>query len=228
MYRIITFVAIAALCLMFPALAPSSSATLADAVASPALSASVVGLPTNTSTVFVPKGTIIVVQTLQGLSSYAAHPGEKIHYVVTSDVILNGYMIAQAGDTAEGEVQEAHEGKNNAWTGERSAGDLRVSVDKVFNFCADSIETVFDRVEYRRSQGVFGSNADVQIIKGQKYAAIVGHPQKVCGSKTNATPAPISSDVIRSGIQPGDVQSPDAQSSADTQPSRPPPPSASP
>jgi len=70
-------------------------------------------------------------------------------------------------------------------------------VTDVYNFCGDDIQMMFDRVEYRRRQGLFGSNADVQVVEGQPYAALASRPQKICGVPTTEQPLPIGSDVIQ-------------------------------
>lgn len=176
---------------------------LLGAAPSPIPSASgqpeVVGAPEGTATIFVPKDTIIVVTTLEGLSSYAAHTGEKIQYVVTQDVVVAGYVVAKAGDAAEGLVLESQAGESDSGFGfGYKAANLRVSVDSVFNFCGDTIAMTFDRTEYRRRQGLFDSNKDVQVIKGQKYGSLVSRPQKICGVPTTETPAPIPADTIPS------------------------------
>jgi hypothetical protein len=98
----------------------------------PSLAPSVVGAPAGTATIFIPKGTVIVVATLEGLSSYAAHTGEKLQYVVTQDVIVDGYKIAEAGDSAEGQVLESQSGEvENQFGFGFKGGDLRVTVDVV-------------------------------------------------------------------------------------------------
>jgi hypothetical protein len=95
-------------------------------------------------------------------------------------VIVNGTVIAKAGDTAYGKVQEAHHG--NEWLplfgGNGSL--LRVSVEEVYNFCGDAIHVDFDRSEYRTSElGLFSSNKDIVIAKGQQYLAETDRPQRV-------------------------------------------------
>jgi hypothetical protein len=146
----------------------------------------------------VPKDTPVVVRTIEGHSSYAAHTGEQLHYEVAQDVIVNGHVVVKAGDDAEGAVQEAQQGREGGWYGiGYKAADLRVDVDSVHNFCGDTLKVRFDRTEYRRRQGFFGSNKDVQVIKGQEYVPVVTYAQKVCGAATSATPAPIPEDAIR-------------------------------
>jgi hypothetical protein len=148
-----------------------------------------------TVTVLVPKGTPLVVRTLEGHNSYSAQTGQKWHFELVNDLIVNGYVVARAGDDAEGGVQEAQQGKDDFFN--YKAANLRVGIDEVHNFCGDTIHVRFDRSEYRRRQGLFGSNKDVTVIKGQMYVPLVSRAQKVCGVATNATPAPIPSDAIR-------------------------------
>jgi hypothetical protein len=143
----------------------------------------------------VPKDTPLVVRTIEGHNSYSAQTGQKWHYELVNDIIVDGYVIARAGDDAEGGVQEAQQGKDDFFN--YKAANLRVAVDEVHSFCGDTIHVRFDRSEYRRKQGLFGSNKDVTIVKGQMYVPLVSRAQKVCGVATVAKPAPIPTDAIR-------------------------------
>jgi hypothetical protein len=155
----------------------------------------------NTVRVFVPKDTLAVVRTTRAYNSYSAHTGEKIEYELVQDLIVNGYVVAKAGDTAEGMVQEGQAGETGFYGIGNKSANLRVSVDVIYNFCGDTIHTDFDRSEYRRRQGMFGSNKDVQIIEGQMYVPVVNRPQRVCGEPTSEAPAPIPSDAIRTATK---------------------------
>jgi len=149
--------------------------------------------------VVVPKDESIVVRTTQGINSYSAATGEKIRYEIAQDFVVSGYLIAKAGDIAEGQVEEGQKGSSGGPYGiGYHAANLRVSVDRVYTFCGSTLELAFDRSEYRRRQGLWGSHQDVEIIKGQKYAASVDHPQTACAVKTDEQPQPIGSDVITS------------------------------
>jgi hypothetical protein len=149
------------------------------------------------TSVLVPKGTIIVVETRRSYKSYGASSGTKITYDVSADVVVGGVLIARAGDAAEGQILNAHEGKSNYWTGEQEGANLRISVDKIYNYCGDVIETDFARSEYRARQGIFGSKKDVEISKGQKYQVPTQRAQKVCGEATSQDTAPIPSDALQ-------------------------------
>jgi uncharacterized SAM-binding protein YcdF (DUF218 family) len=146
--------------------------------------------------VLVPKGTLVVVATTESTNSYSARTGSKIRYEVVQDAIVSGHVIAKAGDTAQGAVQEGEAGDTGVFGIGTKYANLRVSVDEVFSFCGDTIHVDFDRSEYRRRQGAFGSNKDVHIVKGQKYVALTDRVQKICGEVTTATPQPIPSDAL--------------------------------
>jgi len=138
----------------------------------------------------VPRDAPIVVRTKYSESSYSAKAGAKIRYIVTQDAIVDGQLIAKAGDTADGQVEEGQNGESGKlFGGGCKAANLRVSVDNV------------DRTESRRNQGAFGSNKDVRIGKGQQYVAVTDRPQRVCTEATSATPSPISGDALETNEQ---------------------------
>jgi hypothetical protein len=151
-------------------------------------------IASNASVTLVPRGTLIVVQTTRGTNSYGSETGSKLTYILTQDVIVDGHIVAKAGDVAEGAIQNAEAGRDDYFT--QKAANLRVSVDRVYNFCGDTIETDFMRSEYRRRQGVFGSHKDVEVIKGQLYQVPTERPQRVCSEPSTEAPPPIPSDAL--------------------------------
>ncbi|MGZ3506361.1 MAG: hypothetical protein ACXWNZ_18185 [Vulcanimicrobiaceae bacterium] len=167
-------------------------------MAIPAGAQTAAGIPQGQVTVLVPKDQLLVVRTSSVLNSYSAKLGEKIRYVVVQDFIVNGYLIAKAGDAAESQVQEGQAGETGIYGFGQKAANLRVSVDQVYTYCGDTLLVDFDRSEYRRTQGFLGSHKDVEIAKGQKYVPFVDHPQKVCAMPTTQTSLPIPQDALRS------------------------------
>ncbi|MGB6985006.1 MAG: hypothetical protein WBD74_03400 [Candidatus Aquilonibacter sp.] len=149
-----------------------------------------------TATVFVPKGEVVAIATTEALSSYAASPREPITYTVLQDVVVNGFLVAKAGDEVDGEVLEAQQGKAGFDGIGYKAADLRISAESVHNYCGDTIKMHFVRTEYRRRQGAFGSKADVEIVDGQKYVAVTAFPQKVCGQATTEVQAALPADAL--------------------------------
>jgi hypothetical protein len=152
--------------------------------------------PRNLQAAFLPKGVIFPVQTMQSYSAYGSAPGSKVRYELLQDVVINGFLFAMKGDTAEGTVQAAHEGSAFPLRGIGGGSDLRVSVDKVYNFCGDTIAVDFDRSEYRDFRGNWNwlmlvgigfflkPDKDVHIVRGQQYAAFSNRPQHVCAAPT--------------------------------------------
>jgi hypothetical protein len=146
----------------------------------------------------IASGIVTLLEDERARHSYAALSGEKIHYEVVENVIVNGSVIAKAGDTAYGKAQEALRGECGfsfiiCWV-QRRGSSLRVSVDEIYNFCGDTIHVDFDRSEYRSGMwsgfGLWGDNKDIVIAKGQEYLAATDRPQRVCGEQTTAQDPP--------------------------------------
>jgi hypothetical protein len=166
------------------------------------------------SKVVVAKNTPIVVQTYNEVNSATFHSGERLAYIVTQDVIVNGALIARAGDAADGTVLDAQQGKQrHAGAAGAAAGpigmvaggtvnkyasqgaDLRVSVTSVRTFCGGTIPLSFVRSEYHPPKR-HGKAETVQIAKGQKYVATVAADTTACAVPTTRTPAPIPGDAL--------------------------------
>ncbi|HZZ63881.1 MAG TPA: hypothetical protein VFE17_00155 [Candidatus Baltobacteraceae bacterium] len=164
----------------------------------------------------IPKNTPVVVQTYNSINSATYHTGERLAYLVTNDVIVNGWLVARAGDPGIGKVLDAqqakdfHAGAAGHLIGPRAAvagaavnkveskgADLRVSVGSVQSFCGDTIPLQFIRSEYHHPKR-FGKTPAVQIDKGQEYVAVVSEDAHVCGERTTRTPAPIPPNALHS------------------------------
>lgn len=149
-------------------------------------------------TVNLPNNIPLLVETAESINSYSANTGETIKYRVAQDFVVAGYLIAKAGDAAVGAVQEGQQGKAGFYGIGYQAANLRISVDKIYTYCGSTLQVDFDRSEYRRRQGAFGSKKDVGIVKGQKYVPTVDHPQQVCAVKTDEPSLPIPKDALQS------------------------------
>lgn len=166
------------------------------------------------SKVTIPKNTPIVVQTYNAVNSATFHSGERMAYTVSDDVIVNGAIVAKAGDAASGLVENAQQGKQiHAGVVGHLAGpvgavavgvankaaskgaNLRLSVTSLQTFCGATIPLAFVRSEYHRPRR-FHKMTAVQIAKGQKYIAKVAQDTTVCATPTTRTPAPIPSDAL--------------------------------
>lgn len=162
----------------------------------------------------VPKGTPIVVQTYNAINSATFQPGERLAFTVTNDVIVNGAVVAKAGDRAMGVVDDAQQGKKvHAGTAGIMLGpagavagaaankaaskgsNLRISVNQLKTFCGGTIGLSFVRSEYHRPKRL-QKMTSVEIAKGQKYVASVANDVTVCGVATTKEPAPIPRDAL--------------------------------
>jgi hypothetical protein len=160
------------------------------------------------------KDTPIVVQTYNAVNSATFHSGERMAYTVSEDVIVDGVIVAKSGDSANGVIENAQQGRKvragliggvagpvgavagHAANKAASKGaNLRVSVTSLQTFCGDTIPLSFVRSEYHRPQR-FHKMTPVQIAKGQKYIAKVAEDTRVCGSATTRSPAPIPRDAL--------------------------------
>lgn len=164
--------------------------------------------------VVLPKNTPIVVQTYNSVNSATFHNGERMAYTVTSDVIIDGAIVAKSGDPASGLIEDTQQGKQvRAGAIGRVAGpvgavvggtankaaskgaNIRLSVTSLQTFCGATIPLSFVRSEYHRPRR-FQKMTAVQIAKGQKYIATVAEDTNVCGIATTRTPEPIPSDAL--------------------------------
>jgi hypothetical protein len=146
------------------------------------------------SQILVPRGTLIVVTTNRGTNSYGEQTGSKLTFTLVQDVIVNGFVVAKAGDVAEGAVANSEAGRDDFFT--QKAANLRISIDRVYNFCGDTLSTDFARSEYRRRQGILGSHKDVEITKGQMYQVPTERPQRICAEAKTAQPLPIPKEAL--------------------------------
>lgn len=94
-------------------------------------------------------------------------------------------------------MKEGQAGESGFYGIGYKGANLRLGIDAVHNFCGDTIHVNFDRSEYRRRQGLFGSNKDVTVVKGQQYVPIVSYAQKVCSVATTATPEPLPANALK-------------------------------
>ena len=176
--------------------------------------------------VTVAAGTPVVVTTTSELLSNKTHANDAVDYVLASDVIVDGHVVARAGDAATGIVKDARAGATTATRVGRGLGrlvgglagvaaiggaiggaagssldryaNLRLTVDTVKSFCGDVLRVDFDRSEYHPSEK--DAKTPVKVVKGQRYVALVSAAQTVCGIATTAAPAALPDDALRSSV----------------------------
>jgi hypothetical protein len=145
--------------------------------------------PVNVHAVWLPKGTLFPVHTMQSYSTFEALPNGKMRLELDQDIVVNGFLVAMKGDTAEGSFPTTMSGRNFFFV--TISGSLfQISIDTIYSYCGDKIDVNFDRTEYRSARiGPFHSDMDQHIIRGQEYVSFTSRPQTVCGVPTVRTNA---------------------------------------
>ena len=155
------------------------------------------GPPANAQPVWLPKGTLFPVHTMQSYSTFEARPYGKLRFELDQDVVVNGFLVAMKGDTAEGSFPNVMTGRSFAFIA-ISGSLFQVSVDTIYNYCGDKIDVDFDRTEYRKNRlGTFGTaDMDQHITRAQSYVSFTSHPQTVCGVPTTEANSPVPSTAL--------------------------------
>lgn len=130
----------------------------------------------------------------------ASQEEHKVKFAVAQDVIYNGYVIAKAGDLAEGHYDtQTNETKRTFET--NTSQELTLDIDDVVNFCGDTIHMGFERTFVGGvrsgflSFGVHGH--DAVFGKGSVLEASTDRFEKsVCAEATTATPPPLPRNII--------------------------------
>jgi hypothetical protein len=148
--------------------------------------------PANARPVWLPKGTLFPVHTMQSYSTFEARPEGKLRFELDQDVVVNGFLVAMKGDTAEGSFPNVMTARNFAFI--TISGSLfQISIDTIYNYCGDKIDVDFDRTEYRTARigplsgllaPIIHNDMDQHIGRGQAYVSFTSHPQRVCGVPT--------------------------------------------
>lgn len=200
-----------------------------------------------TRPVTVPAGTPVVVMTTAEMLSNKVRAKDAADYVLASDVIVNGHVVARAGDSASGVVKDARAGTATATRVGRGLGrlagglvglsalggaiggaagssadkyaNLRLTVDAVKTFCGDTLRVDFDRSEYHPSER--DATTPVKVVKGQRYVATVATEQTVCGVATGDAPPAVPDDALRSSVAVPGYAAPAAAPSPAPSPSAP-------
>ena len=170
-------------------------------------------------TVFIPRGTTMFVTVTKDIRVGGAGTNSEVHKVkfeVTQDIILNGSVIAKAGDLAEGEYTNQNNITKRVFSTNESQ-EVALDVDDIVNFCGDTIHVEFERTFVGGARGgfmSFGVHAhDAVFAKGSILKAQTDRPQKnICAEATTATPGPVPSPLV--------VSDEDAQAASGTSPSK--------
>lgn len=171
---------------------------LATAAATPSPSPS-----TSSPTVYVPRGTVVFVTVTKDIRVGGAGTNSEVHKVkfeVTQDVIVDGHVIAKAGDLAEGEYTNQSNITKRVFSTNESQ-EVALDIDDIVTFCADTIHVGFERTFVGGARGgfmSFGIHAhDAVFAKGSILKTKTDRPEKnICAEATTAAPGPVPSPLV--------------------------------
>jgi hypothetical protein len=147
----------------------------------------------NTTSIFVPRGVVVPVTVTKdvrvgGANAANAQQSGKVRFAVTQDVVVDGYIIAKAGDLVEGHYDSATNVTHRTFSTNASQ-EVILALDDAVNFCGDTLHLNFERtfVGGTRSGFLsFGVHAhDAVFSKGLILRADTDRGEKsVCATST--------------------------------------------
>ena len=156
----------------------------------------------------VPRAVVVPILVTKDVRVGAAGsaPEERtVKLAVARDVIVDGYVIAKAGDLAEGHyATQTNQTKRTFET--NVSQELTLDIDDVVNFCGDTLHLQFERTfvgGVRSGFLSFGVHAhDAVFGKGSVLEASTDRFEKsICAEATDASPAPLPHNIIRPDAQ---------------------------
>jgi hypothetical protein len=169
------------------------------------LSVGLVSLPTTATgtTVTLGRGIIVPVLVTKEVrvgASGSSQEEHKVKFAVDQDVIYQGYVIAKAGDLAEGHYDtQTNQTKREFST--TTSEEVDFYLDDLVNFCGDTVYLGFERTfvgGVRSGFLSFGVHAhDAVVGKGDVLEASTDRVQKhVCAEPSTETEKPLPKNII--------------------------------
>jgi hypothetical protein len=156
-----------------------------------------------TTTVSVPRGVVVPILVTKDVRVGAFGTSPESHTVklaVAQDVIVDGVVIAKAGDLAEGHyTTQSNQTKRTFET--NVSQELTLDIDDIVNFCGDTVRLQFERTFVGGvrsgflSFGVHGH--DAVFGRGRILKASTDRFEKsVCAEATTAESSPLPRNII--------------------------------
>jgi len=159
--------------------------------------------PSGGTAVVVPRGTIVPILVTKDVrvgATGSSQQEHKVKFAVDQDVIVNGYVIAKAGDLAEGFYDTQTNQTKRPFETETSQ-ELELDIVDVVNFCGDTIHVKFQRTVVGGERSGFLSfgvhEHDAVFGRGSVLEASTDRAEKqICAEPTSATPQPLPKNVV--------------------------------
>lgn len=160
--------------------------------------------------VFVPRGVVIPVTVTKDVrvGAFGTNVAQRtVRFAVTQDVVVDGYVVAKAGDLVEGHYTDQQNTTHRTFETTTSQ-EITLDLDDAVNFCGDTIHLNFERTfvgGVRSGFLSFGVHAhDAVFDKGLVLAAQTDRGHKgVCAQPASAPARPLPKNMV----EPDDLPS---------------------
>ena len=155
------------------------------------------------NTVTVPRGVVVPILVTRDVRVGANGSSQEEHRVklaVDQDVIVDGYVIAKAGDLAEGRY-DTQTNQTNRTFEKTTSQEMELDVDDLVNFCGDTIHLKFAHTFVGGTRSGFLSfgvhEHDAAVGRGDVLQASTDRVERhICAEPTNAAPRPLPKNII--------------------------------
>jgi hypothetical protein len=193
-----------ALAAAFAALAPAYAVRAQTPAPVPLTGETARPQPTDTEyAMTIPRGVtvpILVTRDVRVGANGAVQEEHKVKFAVDQDVVVDGYVIAKAGDLAEGHYDTSTNQTKRQFENETSQ-ELELDIDDVVNFCGDTIYVAFERTFVGGTRSGFLSfgvhEHDAVFAKGAVLEASTDRVQRhVCAEPAAVAAPPLPKNII--------------------------------
>jgi len=155
------------------------------------------------NTMTVPRGVIVPILVTRDVRVGATGSSQEEHrvkFAVDQDVIVDGHVIAKAGDLAEGRYDTQTNQTKRQFETETSQ-ELELDIDDIVNFCGDTIHLKFAHTFVGGTRSGFLSfgvhQHDAAVTKGSVLAASTDRAERhICAEATTAVARPLPKSII--------------------------------
>lgn len=155
------------------------------------------------NTVTVPRGVIVPILVTRDVRVGANGSSQEEHRVklaVDQDVVVDGYVIAKAGDLAEGRY-DTQTNQTNRTFEKTTSQELELDIDDIVNFCGDTIHVKFAKTFVGGTRSGFLSfgvhEHDAAVGRGEVLQASTDRAERhICAEPTSAAARPLPKDII--------------------------------
>jgi hypothetical protein len=151
----------------------------------------------------IPRGVVVpilVTRDIRAGASGTVQGEHKVKFAVDQDVVVDGNVIAKAGDLAEGHYDTSTNQTKRQFESETSQ-ELELDIDDIVNFCGDTIYMQFERTFVGGTRSGFLSfgvhEHDAVFAKGAVLEASTDRVQKrVCVEPSTAPQPALPKNII--------------------------------